>query len=459
MNTLLSRARSTLMVLAAGALAAAAWCVPPDGHERSELAQFLGRFHPLVVHLPIAFLLLVPILEVVGTFGRSPPLKDSAGFVLRLATASALAAAGLGWLLGWSGGYDGPLVTHHLWGGVVLCLVCLVCCFLRSRMGPGRPYGLSLFVAIGVMLWTSHQGGSITHGETFLTQYMPTSLRRLLHLPQVPIGKDTFFSARVVPILENNCVTCHSPSKHKGDLRMDSYSLLMKGGEHGAVIKPGDPKASELLTRITLPADDKKFMPSDGKRPLSNDEIKVIELWIAAGASATLAQDGIKGAPAIKVSAPYVALAPDYRPRLAQIRSLEASLGVHLVPRSQIATDGLILRTVSAPERCNDSVLVMLKPVADLIVDAELARTRITDSGLRSVATWSNLHKLDLSHTAVGPDGLVALTALKKLGTLNLTDTSADESVVAKLRVLPALKQIYTADLRAAPGDAPVRSQ
>src|SRR5215469_1492009 len=39
---------------------------PPDGNERAEWVQFIGRFHPLVVHFPIAFFLLVPILEIVG---------------------------------------------------------------------------------------------------------------------------------------------------------------------------------------------------------------------------------------------------------------------------------------------------------------------------------------------------------------------------------------------------------
>jgi hypothetical protein len=39
---------------------------PPDGNERADWAQFIGRFHPLVVHFPIALILLVPILEVAG---------------------------------------------------------------------------------------------------------------------------------------------------------------------------------------------------------------------------------------------------------------------------------------------------------------------------------------------------------------------------------------------------------
>src|ERR1035437_2381056 len=79
----------------------------PDGRERAELAQFLGRFHPLVVHLPIALLLLVPLLELAALAAERRHLRQSALFVLGLATAAAIGSAWLGWLLAWSGGYEG----------------------------------------------------------------------------------------------------------------------------------------------------------------------------------------------------------------------------------------------------------------------------------------------------------------------------------------------------------------
>jgi len=62
---------------------------PPDGVERGETSQFVGRFHPLAVHLPIALLLLVAVLELAGLVPSGRHLKPAAGFVL------ALAAAGL----------------------------------------------------------------------------------------------------------------------------------------------------------------------------------------------------------------------------------------------------------------------------------------------------------------------------------------------------------------------------
>jgi hypothetical protein len=73
--------------------------LPPDGLERARPAQFLGRFHTLTVHLPIAFVLLAPLLELAGRSRRFPDLRASVDFVWALATVSSVGAAILGWCL------------------------------------------------------------------------------------------------------------------------------------------------------------------------------------------------------------------------------------------------------------------------------------------------------------------------------------------------------------------------
>ena len=123
-------------------LVALAALLPPDGNERSEWAQFLGSFHPLVIHFPIALFLLVPVLEFAGRSSRFSHLRSSAGLVLGLATVSATIAGFLGWCLARNGGYSGPLVTQHMWAGVVLTIVCWVCCLLRARASQSATYTL-----------------------------------------------------------------------------------------------------------------------------------------------------------------------------------------------------------------------------------------------------------------------------------------------------------------------------
>jgi hypothetical protein len=261
----------------------------------------------------------------------------------------------------------------------------------------------------------------------------------------------SFFLTRVAPVFEQHCVGCHGAEKDKGRLRLDAYEHLMAGGESGQVIKPGDAAGSELFWRITLPAGHEYVMPSDGKPLLSADEIKLVELWITAGASATTPVSGFPDAPAARPIQPAVPWAPDWRPLTAEIDRLQRELGLKLVPRSQNVTDGLVLRTASAPRRFDDGTLIALAPVAALIVDAELARTHVTDAGLRTLAGFQNLRALDLSRTRVTSDGVAALMTLPALEVLNLTDTAVDEEGLARLKALPALKQVWHFGTAASP--------
>lgn len=135
--------------------------------------------------------------------------------------------------------------------------------------------------------------------------------------------------------------------------------------------------------------------------------------------------------------------APDYTPQEQQIGTIEAALGVRLLPRSQIKPDGLTLRCASAPQRCDDAATEKLVPVAPLIVDAELARSAVTDAGLETLARFENLRYLDLSRTSVTGAGVRKLVALQKLERLNLTADAVSDADVAALRRGKALKHIY----------------
>lgn len=265
-------------------------------------------------------------------------------------------------------------------------------------------------------------------------------------------AEPSLFEARVVPVLEKHCVVCHGPDKQKAELRLDSFELTMKGSDAGEVVSPGDVKDSELFRRITLPHDDEEFMPSDGKPPLAPHEIKILELWIQSGASASAPLSAFPHVPALTLpKRAVVALAPDWRPHANEIAALEKELGVKLALRSQVPTDGLVLRTASAPLRCDDAALAKLAPVASYIVDAELARTSVTDAGLAALAKFENLRELDLTGTRVTSAGLEALKPLKKLEVLNLTGTAVDHAGVEHVKALPALKRLWLFGTKAEP--------
>ena len=249
---------------------------PPDGRERAQWIQFIGRFHPLAVHIPIALMLLVPVLEVAGRWEKFSYLRLSSRFVLGLATIAAAFAGFLGWCLARSGSYSGALVTQHMWGGVSLAAICWFSWVLRGRMGgphAQRAYAATLAVGVLVVSWTGYRGGQVSQGEDHLTEYMPSLLRHTLGLadqgPLLEAAPGSFYEVRVQPVFAERCVACHGGKKQRSNLRLDSYGWLMRGGKHGAVIKSGNAQGSDLFRRITLSPDHDDFMPTGGKLRIS----------------------------------------------------------------------------------------------------------------------------------------------------------------------------------------------
>ena len=158
-----------------------------------DLVPFLGRFHPVLVHLPIGGLLLLAILELLATFPRFKNAAHDNRLILGLTAVAAVSTALLGWLLSRSGGYDPQLLPWHKWTGFALAAACVLT-WLVNCLGRIQAYRLSLLVTLALLVIASHLGASITHGRDFLTQFAPKPLRDLLglgHLP-APAPETTF---------------------------------------------------------------------------------------------------------------------------------------------------------------------------------------------------------------------------------------------------------------------------
>jgi Protein of unknown function (DUF1549)/Protein of unknown function (DUF1553)/Planctomycete cytochrome C len=88
-----------------------------------------------------------------------------------------------------------------------------------------------------------------------------------------------FFENKVRPILANSCYGCHDETA-KGGLRVDQKAAFFKGGEHGALIVPGDPDKSLLIIAVRQSGALK--MPKGGK--LSDADVAILTQWIKMGA-------------------------------------------------------------------------------------------------------------------------------------------------------------------------------
>ena len=421
-----------------------------DGKTHADWQQFLGRFHPLVVHLPVGLILLVPVMEIAGRY--RPALLEAAMFVLSLSVFSCLLALTLGYLLAYGSGDAGAGVAHHMWGGIALTIGVLGCALVRGASGGVRglyPYLLGCVLCL--LAWTAHQGGSLTHGDKYLTAYLPGPLKRLSGMGTVQAKAfefpNSFYARHIYPILDANCVVCHGEQKVKGHLRLDSYDHLMRGGSDGAVVIAGKPERSILLQRITLPPDDKKFMPSEGRPALKPEEIEWIRAWIQQGAS-----EEVRSLAGINLPdeepLPQVG---DYSGMMAEITKTAKSAGVTLVPVSRNLGDGLILNTVDAGSKFGDAQLAGLVRFAPYIVEAELGRTSVTDGCLPTLAKFGHLRALHLEGTAITGAGLPNLTQLAQLSYLNLSGTQVTEAAIAPLTSMKNLRHLYLYDTPAQP--------
>src|ERR1043166_4586453 len=93
-----------------------------------------------------------------------------------------------------------------------------------------------------------------------------------------------FFESNIRPILVNNCYKCHSSQaeKVKGGLLLDSREGVLKGGESGPAIVPGDPEQSRLIKAVRYTDPDLQMPPKDKK--LSDAEIADLTTWVKMGA-------------------------------------------------------------------------------------------------------------------------------------------------------------------------------
>jgi mono/diheme cytochrome c family protein len=413
-----------------------------DGKTHADWQQFLGRFHPTVVHLPIGLILLVPLLELAGR--HRPALLEAAMFVLSLSVLSCLLALTLGYLLAYGSGDAGAGVARHMWGAIALTIGVLGCALLRGAPGGLRVFYPYLLACVLVLLaWTAHQGGSLTHGNRYLTEYLPAPLKRLgmgTVQAEASAFPDSFYTRHIHPIFDANCVVCHGAQKVKGHLRLDTYDRLMRGGEDGAVIIPGKPERSILLQRITLPPDHKKFMPSEGKPPLKAEEIAWIRAWILQGASPEM--KSLAGIYVKEQEAPLPQV-PDYSAKMTEITQTAKSAGVTLVPVSRNLGDGLILNTVDAGQKFGDAQLAGLVRFAPYIVEMQLGRTSVTDGCFPTLAKFTHLRALHLEETAVTGAGFSSLTQLPQLSYLNLSGTQVTEAATAPLKTMKNLRHLY----------------
>ena len=97
-------------------------------------------------------------------------------------------------------------------------------------------------------------------------------------------GSESVSYARdVAPILKDNCFGCHIGGRRaSGNLRMDTFAQLLRGGDSGEIVEAKNADGSLLVQKLRGEAGNR--MPAGGRPPLSSEQIQLISTWIKEGA-------------------------------------------------------------------------------------------------------------------------------------------------------------------------------
>lgn len=265
------------------------------------------------------------------------------------------------------------------------------------------------------------------------------SVRELLGLQAHPqAAPNSFYTARVAPVLEEHCVGCHGRNRQRAKLRLDSYAAVLRGGKDGPVIKSGNLHDSELFSRITLPGPDDRVMPPSSKPAMPADDVTIIKLWIAAGASGVQTVGQFKDAPPPVAKVKFeeideAAVEKARADRSALVKQLQKRYPGVIEYESRTSADLDVNVSLLGPS-FDDADLKQLAPLSDHIVWADLSGTGVSDASAELLLAMKHLRTLHLNNVVVKDSTIMELRSLPALRSLTVVGTSVKAESVLALR-------------------------
>lgn len=422
--------------------------------------QFLGRLHPLIVHLPIGFLILTICFHGLVWQGRYSRFRELLPVLWFSSCISAVLACAAGYLLSLSGDYAPEALNLHMYLGLGLAVVCGFMFGLVQKNLLKSTQIIVVVLAAGLLMSTGHLGGNLTHGEDYLTQPLYALAGKapvkIVRKPITNLNEAVVYQDLIEPILEQKCWQCHSAQKQKGALRLDAADFLTKGGKHGQIITVGNAGASDLYKRLLLPEDDDKRMPPKGKLQLTEQEIQLIAWWLEEGkadfkkkvadlpqgekTTRVLTAFNQHPAPEVASSVSEIPAVKVAKPDPATIQNLE-KLGVAF---TSLTPDHVFLAAnLVNSSGFLDAQVKKLLPLKEQLIWLDLSETHITDNSLADIAQFKNLTRLSIANTSVTDAGLNFLKKLPHLRSLNAYGTKITDKGLTSLQTCQNLTAIY----------------
>jgi len=378
----------------------------------------IGHVHPLILHLPIGFGVLLALFCVVKKqFEQSEVLFQS---LLLLTALFSTTTAIFGLFLAKEGGYDAEQINWHQWSGVGVSFV-----YFAWVLWQKSPIWVSI-LGVFTLIFAGHTGASITHGADYLK----------FGEQKIAISDESLaFEALVQPILRAKCESCHNEQKSKGGLKMNTLANLLKGGKNGPIWKAGDLN-SHLLQRVNLPLNHKKHMPPAGKVQLTADEQLILTLWIKEGAN-TETKVGTYSKEFLSLAKKQIPTKEEqvYDFSAASEKDI-AAINTPFCSVYPIAYDSPALQAeFFVAAKYDPKSLENLSKVSEQLIGINLNKMPVSDADLNILTKFLHLERLHLNATKVSFKGVVdLLKKLPNLKTLAIWNTPIGNPEIAQLK-------------------------
>ncbi len=434
------------------------------------MIEFIGHFHPLLVHLPIGILLIGLLLLWLSGKPKYAAVKPAVAIVLLAGCISALLSSITGYFLSISDDYDQSLINWHMWFAIGVLIVSAI--LYTKEVNPKVEINKKM-LAIGLLVMiavTGHLGGSLTHGSDYLSKplkqlFGDDSTASKIIQPLANVQEAYAYTNVVQPILETRCYSCHNANKKKGGLRMDDSLLLMKGGKNGKVIDLTKPDESELIKRLLLPVDNEDHMPPKEKPQPTESQIALLTWWVSNHA---VFAKKVKDLPQPDKIKPML---------LALQKPLEVSNIAAVIPADKVdkadekVLDQLRAKNVTIlPVSQNSNYLTvsftegaivstqdinLLEKVKKQLIWLKIANSKMDESIALLLSRLTNVRRLNLSGTVISDQALQSLQALDKLEYLNLVGTNVSVNGLMPLKKIKTLQSVYLYQTKVAANDYP----
>ncbi len=422
------------------------------------ISEFLGHFHPLIVHLPIGILLIALLLQWLAKKEKYKTLQPAVAVALLVGAITALLSCITGYILSTTDDYDATLISYHMTSAIVLTVVSFVL-YVKEKNPkfevPKNALAMGLFLLIFL---TGHLGGSLTHGSDYLTKplaelFSNDSSASLTIKPIPNVEEAMVYSDVVKPILATRCYSCHGEAKQKGGLRMDDSLKLMKGGKDGIVITKGDAKGSELTKRIALSLENDDHMPPKEKPQLTKDQVALLHWWIDNGADMNAKVKDIKQSSDIKQKLLVLQTVEKKKEEVSDIpaspvtsadeKTIDKLREQHILVIPVAQGNNYLMASFINDTIVTKEKLMLLQQLSPQLVWLKLANTNVDDSLMPYIGKLNNLTKLDVSNTSLTDKSIRPVASLLHLRYLNLVNTNVTTQGILSLKNISSLTFLF----------------